>query len=98
MTIPEDHEPCPLCGRPDAIMSAHHLIPKSRGGLDTVLICSDCHSAIHARYTNKELEEKYYRLDLLQTDVDLQRAFKFVSKQKSYRRFRNRRSNHRKRR
>lgn len=89
---------CPLCNRTGATMSEHHLIPKSRGGTYTELICSDCHSAIHARYSNKELEEGFYTLELIKADKDLQKAFKFVSKQNTYRRFRNRRSNRRKRR
>jgi len=94
--IYEDHnEPCPLCGRAEVVMSAHHLIPKSLGGTYTVVICSDCHSAIHARYSNKELAAGFYRLDQLQSDDSLRKAYKFLSKQNSSRRFRNRRSNQR---
>ena len=70
-------------------MSAHHMIPKSRGGKDTVYICSDCHSAIHAHYSNKELAKKFYSKELIIADEKLQKAFKFLSKQNTIRRFRN---------
>jgi len=76
-------------------MSAHHLTPKSLGGTSTIVICSDCHSAIHARYSNKELADKFYRLDLLKADEDLRRAYRFLSKQDPLRRFRNKQSNSR---
>ena len=46
--------------------------------------------------SNKELEENFYRLDQLMVDEDLRKAYKFLSKQNSSRRFRNRRSNRRK--
>lgn len=61
--IEEQNEPCSLCNRVGAVMSAHHLIPKSQGGIYTEVICSDCHSAIHARYTNKELAENFDTLE-----------------------------------
>lgn len=87
-----EEEPCPLCYRVGATMSRHHLIPKSQGGIEVELICSDCHSAIHARYSNQTLAKMFYSLELLAADEDLAKAFKFNSKQKLYRRFRSKRS------
>jgi hypothetical protein len=88
---------CPLCGRSGVMITAHHLVPKSlKHETDTIDICNDCHSAIHARYSNKELGERFFSLELLQKDDDLRRAFKFLSKQSSLRRFSNKQSNSRK--
>ena len=88
----KDQDYCPLCERSGAIMSLHHLIPKSLGGQDVELICSDCHNAIHARYSNKELALYFTSMDKLKKDPELQKAYRFLSKQDPQRRFRNRRS------
>ena len=56
---------CPLCLRPNLNPSDHHLVPKSRGGKVTETICRDCHTAIHATLTNKELEREYATIDAL---------------------------------
>lgn len=88
----EDEPKCPLCFRVGATMSLHHVVPKSLGGTHVELICSDCHSAIHARYSNRTLAKLFNTLELLAADEDLAKAFKFNSKQKPYRRFRNKRS------
>jgi len=87
---------CPLCGRETENMTKHHLVPKELGGKETADICADCHSAIHARYTNKELAESYHSLELIMADQNLTKAFKFLSKQDPSRRFRNKQSNDRK--
>lgn len=90
-------ETCPLCTRETENMTKHHLVPRELGGKETVDICADCHSAIHARYTNKELAESFHSLELIQANPDLTKAFKFLSKQDPARRFRNKQSNDRKR-
>lgn len=57
----ESGEVCPICEHryAKARMSRHHLVPKSRGGRDTVLLCRNCHRQIHAVYTEKELEAEF---------------------------------------
>ena len=84
---------CPLCEREIVHMSKHHLIPKSLGGITTIDICGDCHSAIHARYTNKELKKSFSTIEEILADSDLTNAFQFLTKQDPTRRFRNKRSN-----
>ncbi len=83
---------CPLCNREIVHLSKHHPIPKSLGGVKTIDICGDCHSAIHGRYTNKTLKEKLYDLEQILADPDLQKTFKFLSKKDPARRFKTRRS------
>lgn len=52
-----DTKICPLCDRPLGInREKHHIIPKARGGRETVLIHPICHRKIHKVFSNKELE------------------------------------------
>jgi len=48
---------CTLCDRPipPALRDAHHLIPKSRGGVNTVFLHRACHKQVHALLTETEL-------------------------------------------
>ena len=48
---------CTLCDRPIplALRDAHHLIPKSRGGVNTVFLHRACHKQVHALLTETEL-------------------------------------------
>lgn len=47
---------CALCVRPlGRRIEWHHVIPKSRGGRDTVALHPICHRTIHAHATNAEL-------------------------------------------
>lgn len=52
---------CALCDRPIApsLKDAHHLVPKSRGGVDTVYMHRACHRQIHAALTETELARHY---------------------------------------
>lgn len=66
---------CPVClheyDRKE--LTKHHLIPKSRGGKETSLLCKPCHKQIHAVYSEKELEQRYGTLE------DLLEAPEYVS-------------------
>jgi hypothetical protein len=73
--------PCPLCNRPNHYPSDHHLVPKSRGGRVTATICRDCHKAIHATFTNKELEKSYHTPEALLAHEGLKRMIDFIAKQ-----------------
>ena len=72
---------CPICDRPNYFPSDHHMVPKSRGGKTTETICSDCHKAIHAHFTNKELEETYHTPEALLAHEGFAKQVKFISKQ-----------------
>lgn len=72
---------CPICERPNYHPSDHHMVPKSRGGRTTETICRDCHKAIHAMFTNKELEEKYHTPEVLLEHEGFAKMVKFISKQ-----------------
>lgn len=89
---------CPLCERELVYRSEHHLVPRSRrrSGL-TVIICRDCHDAIHARFDNKELERDYASIEALRTEPGLATAFAWIAKQDPRTRQRTRMSNRRRR-
>lgn len=72
---------CPICDRPNFFPSDHHMVPKSRGGKTTETICEDCHKAIHAHFTNKELEETYHTPEALLSHEGFSKQIKFLSKQ-----------------
>jgi hypothetical protein len=74
--------PCPLCARPMDDPTEHHLVPKSRGGKVTKSICRDCHKAIHAVFTNKELETIYNTVESLMAHEELAKMIRFIAKQK----------------
>lgn len=52
---------CPLCCRsvPPAQQDAHHLVPRSEGGRETVILHRICHRQVHALFTENELARQY---------------------------------------
>lgn len=76
-------EKCPLCKRDNYFPSDHHLIPKCRGGMaqNTVCICQACHSAIHALFSNKQLEAEFNSVESLLGHNKFAKTVKFISKQ-----------------
>lgn len=57
------------------------MIPKSRGGRATTTICRDCHRAIHALFTNKELEQSYSTPELLLAHEEMRKMISFIARQ-----------------
>lgn len=73
-------EPCALCGRPLGSRSqAHHLVPKSRGGRETIELHPICHQAIHANVTNSELERLYSTIEALRERPDVAKFLAWVA-------------------
>lgn len=63
---------CPICLHEYARgeLTKHHVVPKSRGGRETVLVCRPCHSQIHAIFSEKELAREYGTIeDLLAAEA-----------------------------
>lgn len=56
-------------------------MPKSRGGRVTETICRDCHLAIHATFSNKELEREYHTPEALLAHEGFRRMVAFIAKQ-----------------
>jgi hypothetical protein len=85
---------CGLCERPfeRSGLTKHHCLPKSRGGTqeDVELLCGQCHSTVHANFTNPTLERVYPTLLLLRDAPELGPYLRWVRKQPPTRRKKNR--------
>lgn len=84
---------CGLCGREfdkDAL-TRHHCVPRSRGGDtdDIELLCPQCHSMVHATFTNATLAALYPTLAQLRKAPELSKFITWVRKQPVTRRTRN---------
>ncbi len=75
-----DNVVCPLCDRPipPSQRDAHHLVPKSRGGVLTVPLHRICHRQLHALLTEDELARQYHRLDALRAHPGVSRFLAWV--------------------
>ena len=76
---------CALCGRPipnGVPQSAHHLIPKLKGGKGgpTVLLHHICHKEIHATLSEAELARGYSTPEALRGHPRLAKFAKWVAK------------------
>jgi hypothetical protein len=71
---------CPLCDRPipPLQLDAHHLVPKSKGGLVTEGLHRICHRHIHANFTEAELADQYSTIEALLATQEIQRFVAWV--------------------
>lgn len=78
--IAEQKFVCALCDReiPKVLRDAHHLIPKSKGGLTTVLMHRACHKQIHALFTETELARQYSSIEALQSHPEIAKFIDWV--------------------
>jgi hypothetical protein len=82
-TDPAGHPPCPLCGRPlvpGPSVDAHHLVPRSFEGTETVRLHRVCHSKIHSLFTGRELRDHYHTLDRLLAHPEIAKFVRWVRK------------------
>ena len=72
---------CQLCVRPipKSQRDAHHLIPKSRGGVDTVILHRLCHRQIHALLTENQLARDYSTIDALRGHPEIAKFIEWIS-------------------
>jgi hypothetical protein len=91
--------PCGLCGRAFVRdrLTRHHCLPRQKGGTaeDVELLCGQCHSMVHATYTNSTLAVIYSTLEELRKAPELEKFIRWVRKQPATRRKRNHRRRHR---
>ena len=73
---------CPICNRemPDdrVYVDEHHLIPKSKGGRDKILLHKICHQKIHSLWTEKELSKYYNNVDSIKNDYNMKKFIGWV--------------------
>lgn len=73
---------CALCHRdiPHNKIEKHHLIPKTFKGKDLVELHSVCHKAIHATFTERELQHHYHTIARLLEHENIQKFVKWIAK------------------
>lgn len=66
---------CPICKRevPENKWEKHHLIPKSKKGKETILVCNCCGKVIHQLFSIKELEIKYNTFDSIMSNPKIKK-------------------------
>ncbi|WP_298422429.1 HNH endonuclease [Rhodoblastus sp.] len=70
---------CSLCRRPlGAKVEAHHLIPKTFGGRETVALHPICHRKIHTTLTDRELQRGYATIEALRAHREIARFICWV--------------------
>lgn len=72
---------CPLCDRPvpPSQRDAHHLVPRSRGGVATVVMHRICHRQVHALFTEAELERHYPTAEALRAHPEMARFIQWIA-------------------
>jgi hypothetical protein len=58
--------------------TAHHLVPKERGGKETIDLHKICHNKIHSTFTNYELEKYYHTIERLLENDDIRNFMKWL--------------------
>jgi len=71
---------CALCLRalPPSEQEAHHLIPRSKGGKETVLLHRICHKKIHTTLSETELAREFFRVERLRTHPEIAHFLEWV--------------------
>jgi hypothetical protein len=63
---------------PPSQQDAHHLVPRSRGGTETVVLHRICHRLLHARFTETELATRLSTVEALTAHPDVERFVTWV--------------------
>ena len=80
----EQYERCAICGReliPGKNINAHHLIPKTFKGKETITIHVICHTKIHSVFSERELFQYYHTPERIRNHPEMEKFIKWVRKQ-----------------
>lgn len=69
-----------LCMRsiPKIQRDAHHLVPKSRGGVETIILHRLCHRQIHALLTESQLARNYSTIEALKSHPEIAKFIEWI--------------------
>ena len=86
MRIKLIEETCTICGRliPPLYQEKHHLIPKSRKGKETILVCCNCGDKLHQLFDNKVLEKELSTVEAIREHPNIQKWIKWIRKKKGF--------------
>lgn len=71
---------CVFCQMKTSVRQ-HHLIPRSKGGKETVSTCSTCESYIHKTWSHNQLRDTYNSVEVILSDKGFQKFLKWRRKQ-----------------
>ncbi|UUX95124.1 HNH endonuclease [Aquabacterium sp. J223] len=72
---------CPLCDRPvepGPAADEHHLVPRSRGGREKVLVHRICHRKVHATFSERELARDFHTWAALRAHPEIATFVRWV--------------------
>lgn len=75
---------CPLCSRDVPSLQEHHLKTRRKDKQETEGVCGDCHSQIHALFSNTDLRNEQLGLDTIEGLLEnerMQKAIRWIQKQ-----------------
>ena len=68
---------CPVCERElEKPFDKHHLVPKSKGGKETVYLHKICHRKIHSVFTEVDLKKNFNTIEKLKEHPEI---IKFIN-------------------
>ena len=76
----EEVNKCEFCGM-TSITRGHHIVPKSKGGKETVATCETCESYIHKTWNHNQLRDIYNSVEAILADKGFQKFLKWRWKQ-----------------
>ena len=72
---------CEICGRPlvhGKSVNAHHIIPKTYKGKETILIHVICHTKIHSVLSERELLKEFNTAEKLRAHPEIEKFIAWV--------------------
>jgi hypothetical protein len=71
---------CALCGRPlGGKVEAHHLIPKTFGGRETIPLHPICHRKIHTTLSVQDLRSRFNKAEALRGHDEIKAFLKWIA-------------------
>lgn len=71
---------CVFCHR-NIPTRQHHIVPKSKGGTETVSACYSCEDFIHKTWDHNQLRDTYNNVDTIVADTRFQSFLKWLRRQ-----------------
>lgn len=75
-----DMNKCEFCGM-ITLTRGHHVIPRAKGGTETVPTCICCESFIHGTWSHNELRDVFNSVDAILATEQFQRFLRWRRKQ-----------------
>jgi len=84
-------EGCDFCKR-NVPTREHHVVPRCKGGRETVPTCQSCEDFIHKTWSHNELRDTYNTVARILADARFQRFLRWLYNQKESTVFKTRRN------